>query len=72
MHHLGLTKLINYSLSLFPLVLEYRQTKYYFITLGPATAGSGQTVDAVGPTVDADGRRVSALYGRNAVENVLK
>jgi len=40
--------------------------------LGPATAGSGQTVDAVGPTVDADGRRVSALYGRNAVENVLK
>ena len=65
MHHLGLTKLINYSLSLFPLVLEYRQTKYYFITLGPATADSGQTVDA-------DGRRASMLYGRNAVENVLK
>jgi hypothetical protein len=55
-HRLGLTKLINYSLSLFPLVLEYGQTKYYFITLGPATAGSAQTVDADG----------------NAVKNVLK
>ena len=50
-----LNKLAN-LLSLFPLVLEYRQTKYYFITLGPATAGSAQTVDADG----------------NAVENVLK
>ena len=72
MYHLGLTKLINYSLSLFPLVFYYRQTKYYFITLGPATAGSGQTVDADGRRVDAEGRRVSMLYGRNAVENVLK
>jgi len=40
--------------------------------LGPATAGSGQTVDADGRRVDAEGRRASMLYGRNAVENVLK
>jgi len=40
--------------------------------LGPATAGSGQTVDADGRRVDAEGRRASMLVGRNAVENVLK
>ena len=42
--------------------------KHHFITQKPAVA-DGQTVDAVGPTVDADGRRASALQGRNAVEN---
>ena len=48
-----MNKLAN-LLSLFPLVLEYRQTKYYFITLGPATAGSAQTVDADGNAVEND------------------
>ena len=63
--------MITLSLSLFLLVLECGQTKHHFITQKPAVA-DGQTVDAVGPTVDADGRRASALQGRNAVENDLK
>ena len=45
--------------------------KHHFITQKPAVV-DGPTVAAVGPNVDADGRRASALYGRNAVENVLK
>ena len=45
--------------------------KHHFITQKPAVV-NGPTVDADGRRVDAEGRRASMLYGRNAVENVLK